>query len=220
MIRRIFNVALFLTFLLASCAPQPDASRAPIDIPALIKSSSLAPGPEIRFALIGKPHAVNVWQLFDESGATYADYALRTDYWPRLYHLAPQDSSFQPYAAEGLPSEVTQDGGLYSASVKLRPNLKWTDGSSFTADDVAFTVNTALAFELGYDWSAYYPREYLDHAEAVDPSTVRFFFKQKPNVGVWQYGVLQGPIVQKSFWESTVKDAAKLLPAEISTHQS
>ena len=214
MIRRIFNVALFLTFLLASCEPQPDASRAPTDIPALIKSSSLAQAPEIRFALIGKPHAVNVWQLFDESGATYADYALRTDYWPRLYHLAPQDSSFQPYAAEGLPSEVTQDGGLYSASVKLRPNLKWTDGSSFTADDVAFTVNTALAFELGYDWSTYYPREYLDHAEAVDPSTVRFFFKQKPNVGVWQYGVLQGPIVQKSFWESTVKDAAKLLPAE------
>ena len=100
----------------------------------------------------------------------------------------------------------------YSATVKLRPNLKWTDGSSFTAEDVAFTVNTALAFELGYDWSAYYPREYLDHVEAVDPSTVKFFFKQKPNVGVWQYGVLQGPIVQKAFWESTVKDAANLLP--------
>ena len=159
---------------------------------------------------------MNVWQLFDReaSGATYADYALRTEYWPRLYHLAPQDSSFQPYAAEGLPSEVTQDGGLYSASVKLRPNLKWTDGSPFTAEDVAFTVNTALAFELGYDWSAYYPREYLDHAEAVDPSTVKFFFKQKPNVGVWQYGMLQGPVVQKAFWESTVNDAAKLLPSE------
>ena len=56
--------------------------------------------------------------------------------------------------------------------------------------------------------------KYLDHAEAVDPSTVKFIFKQKPNVGVWQYGVLQGPIVQKAFWESTVKDAADLLPAE------
>lgn len=212
MIRRIFKVALFLTILLASCAPQPDASRAPIGIHTPTESSPLRDDPEIRFALIGKPQAVNVWQLFDESGATYADYALRTDYWPRLYRLAPQDSSFEPYAAEGLPSEVTQDGGLYSTSVKLRPNLKWTDGSSFTADDVAFTVNTSLAFELGYDWSAYYPREYLDHAEAVDSSTVKFYFKQMPNVGVWQYGVLQGPIVQKSFWASTVNDAAKLLP--------
>jgi peptide/nickel transport system substrate-binding protein len=205
---------LFLTLLLASCAPQPDS--APISIPSPIESPAQAPAhaPEIRFALIGKPHDVNVWQLFNESGATYADYALRSEYWPRLYHLAPQDFSFQPYAAEGLPSEVTQDGGLYSATVKLRPNLQWTDGSSFTAEDIAFTVNAALAFELGYDWNTYYPREVLDHAEAVDPSTVKFVFKQKPNVGIWQYGVLQGPIVQKAFWESTVKDAAKLLPTD------
>jgi len=203
-------LCLFLTLLLASCAPQPVS--VPISIPTPTESSSPAHDPEIRFALIGKPHSVNVWQLFDESGATYVDYALRAEYWPRLYHLAPQDSSFQPYAAESLPSEVTQDGRLYSATVKLRPNLKWTDGSFFTADDVAFTVNTALAFELRYDWSAYYPREYLDHVEAVDPSTAKFFFKQKPNVGVWQYGALQGPIVQKSFWESNVKTAAKLLP--------
>ena len=208
---------IFLTLLLASCAPQPDASRVaePIGIPTPTESSAPVHDPEIRFALIGKPQDMNVWQLFDReaSGATYADHALRAGFWPRLYHLAPPASSFQPYAAEGLPSEVTQDGGLYSASVKLRPNLKWTDGSSFTADDVAFTVNTALTFELGYDWSAYYPREYLDHAEAVDPSTVKFYFKQKPNVGVWQYGVLQGPIVQKSFWESTVNEAENLLPA-------
>lgn len=212
MIRRLFKIALFLTLLLVSCTPQPVSG--PIGVPTPAESSSLAQVPEIRFALIGKPRDVNVWQLFDESGATYADYALRAEYWPRLYHLAPQDSSFQSYAAEGLPSEVIQDGGLYSASVKLRPNLKWTDGSSFTAEDVAFTVNAALTYELGYDWSAYYPREYLDHAEAVDPYTVKFFFKQKPNVGVWQYGVLQGPIVQKSFWESAINDAAKLLPSD------
>jgi ABC-type transport system substrate-binding protein len=205
---------LFLTLLLASCAPQPDSVPTSISAPTEEVPSLPAHAPEIRFALIGKPRSVNVWQLFDReaSGASYVDYALRTEYWPRLYHLAPQDSSFQPYAAEGLPSEVTQDGALYSATVKLRPNLKWTDGSSFTAEDVAFTVNTALSFELGYDWSAYYPREYLDHAEAVDSSTVKFVFKQKPNVGIWQYGVLQGPIVQKSFWESTIKDAAALLP--------
>jgi peptide/nickel transport system substrate-binding protein len=205
-------LCLFLTLLLASCAPQVDS--VPIGISAPTESSSPAHEPEIRFALIGKPQNLNVWQLFDReaSGATYTDYALRAEYWPRLYHLNPQDSSFQPYSAEGLPSEVTQDGGLYSASVKLRPNLKWTDGSPFTADDIAFTVNTALAFELGYDWSAYYPREYLDHVEAVDPSTVKFYFKQKPNVGVWQYGALQGPIVQKSFWESSVSTASQLLP--------
>jgi ABC-type transport system substrate-binding protein len=214
--RRLFFAAIFLTLLLASCAPQPVSVAEPTGIPYPTKKAPSTHAPEIRFALIGKPHTVNVWQLFDReaSGATYADYALRIEYWPRLYHLAPQDSSFQTYAAEGLPSQVAQDGELYSAVVRLRTNLKWTDGSSFTAEDVAFTVNTALAFELGYDWGAYYSREHLDHVEALDSSTVKFVFKQKPNVGVWQYGALQGPIVQKAFWESKVMDAVKLLPTE------
>jgi peptide/nickel transport system substrate-binding protein len=214
--RRFFRATFFLTFLFASCAPQPDVVAEPTKIPTPTESLSPAHVPEIRFALIGKLPAsdVNVWKLFDESGATYINYALRAEYWPRLYHFAPQDSSFQPYAAEGLPSEVTQEGGGYSSVVKLRTNLKWTDGSPLTAEDIAFTVDTALIFELGYDWGSYYPRGYLDHAEVVDPSTVKFVFKQKPNVGIWQYGILQAPIVQKAFWESSVKDAAKLLPSE------
>jgi ABC-type transport system substrate-binding protein len=212
--RRFLRAIFFLALLLASCKPQPDS--APISIATPTKLPSPVHASEIRFALIGNPLAshVNVWQLFDReaSGATYADYAMRAGYWPRLYRLVPQDSSFQPYAAEGQPSEVTQDGDKYSAVIKLRTNLKWTDGSSFTAEDVVFTANTALSFELGYDWGTYYPREVLDHAESVDSSTVKFIFKQKPNVGVWQYGILQAPILQKAFWETTVKDADNLLP--------
>jgi len=212
--RRLVRAALFLTLLLASCAPQPDS--VPLSIPSPTESPSPAHAPEIRFALIGKPQTlrVNAWQLFDReaSGVTYTNLALQSGYWPRLYHLAPLDSSYQPFAAEGQPSEVTQDGGNFSATVKLRADLKWTDGSPFTAEDAAFTANTALTFELGYDWGAYYPREFFDHAKAVDPVTVKFVFKQKPNVGVWQYGVLQAPIIQKSFWESAVQNASTFLP--------
>jgi len=210
--RRFFRLGFFLTFLLASCAPQPDASRVPVGFSTPTETPPPTHALEIRFALIGRSQQVNVWQLFDESGASYASHAIHSGTLPGLYHLAPQDSSFQPFVADDLPSEVTQDGVNYSAVVKLRADLKWTDGSPFTAEDVAFTANTALVFELDNDWGAYYPREYLDHAEAVDPSTVKFVFKQKPNVGVWQYGVLQGPIVQKAFWESIVQDASALLP--------
>jgi len=211
---RFFRAAFFLTLLLASCAPQPDSVST--GIPNPIESPPPAHAPEIRFALIGEPQAslVNVWQLFDDTGASYANYALRAEYWPRLYHIAPQDSSLQPLAAEGQPAEVTQDGANFSALVKLRPNLKWTDGSPFTAEDVAFTVNASLSLELDYDWGEYYPSEFLDHAEVVDSTTVKFVFKQKPNAGIWQYGALQGPIVQKAFWESAVQVASNLLPDE------
>ncbi|MBL8076928.1 MAG: hypothetical protein JNM55_03115 [Anaerolineales bacterium] len=207
--RRIVSI-LLLGFTLASCAPQP----APV--PTSTPSTTAAPAhaPEIRFALIGEPTDVNAWQLFDASGASYANYALRSEYWPRLYQLVPPEFNFQPQAAEGMPSAVMQDGDGYSAIIKLRADLKWTDETPFTAEDVAFTVNTSLKYELGYDWASYYSIEYLNRAEAVDPQTLKFYFKQKPNVKVWQYGALQGPILQKAFWESRISQASALLPNE------
>ncbi len=216
--RQSFLFALFLTLLLASCEPhQPfDQTRggpAPVSTSNAIPTATIpAHAPEIRFALIGEPRNVNVWELFDETGASYEDYALRAEYWPRLYHLAPPEFTFQSLAADGMPSSVIQDGGFYSAAVKLRSDLKWTDGSPFTAADVAFTVDTALAFELGFDWGAYYSGNYLSRLEVVDASTVKFIFKQKPDVAVWQYGALQGPVVQKAYWEPLTKEAAGLLP--------
>jgi len=211
--RRFSRFGLFLVFVLFACAPQPDAS-----IPVADSTPMTSPLPahadEIRFALIGEMRLVNVWELFDGSGSTYANRALFSGYFPRLYRLSPIDSSFQPLAAAGLPADVIQEGDGYSSVVKLRADLKWTDGSPFTAADVAFTANTILAFEFGYDWGAYYPLDYLARAEVLDDFAVKFVFKQKPNVAVWQYGILQAPIVQKTFWESAARDSAGKLPDE------
>ena len=115
-------------------------------------------------------------------------------------------------AASGMPSPFVQEGSFYTATVPLRSDLKWTDGTPFTADDVAFTVNTAVSFQLGFDWHDFYDPDFIDHAEAVDAHTVKFYFKKQPNVGVWQYGALQGPIVQKAYWSSKVSASTALLP--------
>jgi peptide/nickel transport system substrate-binding protein len=207
--RRNLRFILFGAFLLASCAPEP--APVPTAMPSPT-AAAVTHAPEIRFALIGEPRDVNAWELFDESGASYADYALRFEYWPRLYHLAPPDLAFEALAANGMPSLVVQEGGFYSATVTLRTDLKWTDGSAFTAQDVAFTVNTALAFGLGFDWKAYYSPDHIERVEVADSSTVKFIFKRQPNVGLWQYGALQGPILQKAYWGSLISEAAGLLP--------
>ena len=167
--------------------------------------------------MIGNVTPVNVWALFDAKGYSYNNYAVMSGYWSRLYQLSIPDRSFETMAASGMPSLFVQEGNLYAATVPLRSDLKWTDGTPFTADDVAFTVNTAVSFQLGFDWHDFYNPDFIDHAEAVDAHTVKFYFKKQPNVGVWQYGALQGPIVQKAYWESKVSASAALLPSEYSS---
>ena len=73
-------------------------------------------------------------------------------------------------------------------------------------------MNTALSFQPGFDWHDFYNPNFIDHAEAAGAQTVKFYFKNQPNVGVWQYGALQGPIVQKAYWESKVSASTALLP--------
>lgn len=168
--------------------------------------------PEIRFALVGEVTDVNVWALFAAEGASYANYAPRWEYWPRLSVLTPVGREIQPDAAEGILLVSAKEDGFYTAQALLRRDLEWTDGSRFTAEDVAFTVNTALQFELGYDWKASYDPDWLARAEAPDDFTVKYDFKQPPNFKVWYFGVLQGPVVQQAYWESKVAEAAILLP--------
>ncbi len=93
---------LLLTLLVASCAPQPDSVAEPTSISN--PTTSPLHTPEIRFALVGESERTNVWQLFDQSGATYANQALHSGTFPSLYQLAPQDASLQSLAAEGFPS--------------------------------------------------------------------------------------------------------------------
>ena len=211
MIRFRFLPALLLLALLASCGP-PTATVTPVIPAPTATPTSLPQSHEIRFALIGSVTNANVWALFDVKGYSYNNYAVRSGYWPRLYQLSIPDRQFEPMAARGMPSPVQQEGNFYTATVPLRTDLKWTDGSPFTADDVAFTVNTVLSFQLGFDWHDYYNPDYLDHAEAADAYTVKFYFKKQPNVGVWQYGTLQGPVVQKDFWSSKIAASEALLP--------
>jgi len=218
--RRLLQTGIFLAILLASCGPEPAPVKptASISAPSTTTSSALsvveAPhADEIRFAIIGEPSAdVNVWALFDEKGASYANYAVHNEYWPRLFTLSAPKREFTALAAKEFPSPVIQTGEFYTATVNLRGDLKWTDASAFTADDIIFTVQTALSFELTFDWKNFYNPAYLDHAEALNPHTVKFYFKQKPNIAVWQYGILQAPIIQKAYWESKVSTSAAYLP--------
>ncbi len=213
--RRLFLSASLGMILLASCSgPAPvtvtESVATPTPLPA---TPALVHADALRFALVGLPTTVNVWSLYDDTGTSYENYALHSDEYPRLYRLSIPARKFEPYIAEGMPSVVTQEGAFHVASVKLQTGLTWSDGSPLTAPDVAFTANTALAFHLDLDWQSAYNPDKLDHAEVVDETTVKFFFKGPFNVGDWQYGVLQGLIVSRAYWSPKLTEAASQLPS-------
>jgi ABC-type transport system substrate-binding protein len=201
---------IVLLGLVAACAPGASGGVGATSTPTVGATPAKS---EIRFGLIGSLTKANVWALFDQQGYSYNNYAVRSGYWPRLYGLSVGDRQLNPLAAQTAPSEVRKEGAAFTATVPLRPDLRWSDGSPFTAEDVAFTVNSVLQFHLGFDWKDYYSSEWLDHAEAADPHAVKFFFSRAPDVGIWQYGVLQGPVVDSQYWAPRVAAAAALLPA-------
>lgn len=209
-VARVAACVCLLGVLASACARRNE--KAPEAAASPPPSSSPAHAPEIRIGLIGSLGTQNVWGLFGGEDYSYNDYAVRARYWPRLYDLSAPGMMLEPRAATGTLEPVRQEGAFFTATTSVRTDLQWSDGTTLSAQDVAFTVNAALAFEPGFDWQAFYDPAKLDHAEAVSQDSVRFYFRVAPGVGGWQYGALMGPIVQQKYWEIRLLGAEGLLP--------
>ena len=214
---------LLSLFFLISCAPKtPSPLPAPIFPATEIVESAPAPteenDTEIRYALLAPSTEENIWSLFDENGASYENYATQGKYFPHLYYLAPPNNELTPLLADGFPTLFTQEGAYFVSQIALLPNLKWDDGSSLTAEDIAFTINTALEFQLGLNWAEFYDPEKLHHAEALDSQTIKYYFSSHPSAGDWQHGALIGIFASRNYWQSKIVVAQSLLPpADIDT---
>src|SRR5438093_5411560 len=88
--------------------------------------------------------------------------------------------------------------------VKLRPNLKWSDGTAFTAKDVVttFTVGRMDNFTI---WN------YIDKVEADGDLTVRFNYKTPSSLG--ERNILRVSIRPDSLYGTFAKRAADLYAA-------
>lgn len=75
-----------------------------------------------------------------------------------------------------------ENGGLSEDGTRvtwrLKPDLKWSDGTPFTADDVVFTYELLTNPDVGATSSKAY--EAIASATAIDPTTVEITFKE-PN---------------------------------------
>ena len=85
-----------------------------------------------------------------------------------LYMFNALDSKLYPLLADGEP---VWNGDQTELTVKIKPAAKWSDGTSVTAADVAYTFDSHIKYKtnIGIDYS-----QYIESVTAVDETTVLF----------------------------------------------
>ena len=169
---------------------------------------------------IGMPEditTINIWSILGPDSTAYNFYALLNRY-PALYGLSDQRFDWIPALADGFPTEIVEEGGFFTSTVKLHDRAQWSDGASITADDVVFTIQTALELELPGNWASNVDANVIDHVEALNPTTVKYYFKNRPGLSRWQFGLSVQNITAKHFWEPLVEEA-KLAGATMEERQ-
>ncbi len=125
-------------------------------------------------------------------------------YEPLAYYSAFADKWYM-WLAESY--EFTPD--FKQLTIKTRPGIKWSDGTPFSAEDVAYTMNTLRDLGPKVKWGVDV-NQALDEATVTDPNTVvlkfkipspRFFFfaTYKYDIGIY---IVPKHIFQGQDWTS------------------
>ncbi len=159
-----------------------------------------------RIGIFEDPLTINYWSYLGPDNSVWTSYVLGGNA-ASLYTLSDQRFDFVPVLAKDLPPDPVQEGDFWTITVEMVDNATWSDGEPITAHDVEFTVQTVLDLQLTGNWPAIYRPDILDHVEAVDDYTVKFFFNDIPGLAQWQFAAAQGPILPEHFWGDTVANA-------------
>ena len=154
----------------------------------------------------------NHWAYLGPDGTIWNFYVL-ADTKPVLYSYSGPRFDWVPSLATDFPSplheEVVGDRTLWSTEVELKQGVKWSDGSDVTAEDFVFTAHVARDLQLTGNWPSIVDPEFFDHAEALDPYTLKIYFAKKPGLARWQFGLAFMPIFSRAYWEPVVAEATQ-----------
>ena len=153
----------------------------------------------------------NYWAYLGPDGTIWNQYVLGGGA-ATLYGYSAQRFDWVPSLAADFPTALLQEetvGGetLWTTEVPLKQGVNWSDGNEITAEDFVFTAHTVIDLELSGNWPSIVDQEFFHHAEAPDPHRLKIFFKQKPGLARWQFGIAFMPILSKAYWEPVVAEA-------------
>jgi peptide/nickel transport system substrate-binding protein len=191
----------------AQATSAPAAAAQPTAAPAAAPTTAPAvaqPGPKGKFVEGWQSGLTPAWNDPQENPPQITPYNFQMAMHDALVKHMP-GQTFAPSLAESY--EVAPD--FKSATFKLRPNIKFHDGSPVTPDDVKFTY-------MNYRGAnAKILQDKLDRIDAPDDRTVKFYFKEPFVDFIMIYGSPSsgaGWIVPKAYYEKVGKDGFKNAP--------
>ncbi|TIX33499.1 MAG: peptide ABC transporter substrate-binding protein [Mesorhizobium sp.] len=115
-----------------------------------------------------------------------------------LEPLASYDENGELFPRLAAEIPTVENGGvakdLKSITWKLKPGLKWSDGTTVTAKDVVFTANYCMDPKGGCAALARF--QGVDKVEALDDLTVKVSFKELTVVPYTLFVTMWSPIIQ------------------------
>ena len=119
------------------------------------------------------------------------------------------------FLADEVPSlengDVAADG--LSVTWRLKPDVVWSDGEPFTAEDVKFTYDYLSNPETGATTAGNYSA--VESVEVVDPLTVRINFKEVTPAWSIPFTGATGQIIPKHIFEEYTGANAATAPANL-----
>jgi len=88
---------------------------------------------QVNYGIFEDITTTNVWNLLG-SGSTSYNFAVQLWKYPSLLGMN-KEGALIPLAAADIPA-IVKEGNMYTTTVKLRKDMRWSNGAPFTADDV------------------------------------------------------------------------------------
>jgi peptide/nickel transport system substrate-binding protein len=192
--RRFLRDATLTSLGIVAAACTPDAT-----LPSPSRSTgTLAKGGEFHGAWPYDLQPKGHYNYFAASGGILQISIYQDLFMPTLATWLWSDAKWNYLLAES----TSQSGNVFS--VKLRPNVKWSDGSPFTSKDVVttFTIGRMDNFTI---WN------YISKVEAEGDLGVKFTYKTPSSVG--ERYILRVSIGPDSIYGATARKAAELFAA-------
>ena len=193
---------------------EPDPTGSPVSSPVDQPTDEPSAGGELGTYTLGIFQDVttdNLWNSFDTAGNTVWNSYLLNPTTCAMYAITYPGIELQAdmAASDEIPA-AEQDGDNWVAEVTLRDDLTWSDGEAITAEDVAFTWQTAVDFQLTANWQDFVDSDVVTAVEAVDDTTVRVTFNAQPGLAQWGPGtnVALMAVMPEHFWGPVVDSAA------------